>query len=228
MTRETKVKQKKGDTTKVDTTFQRMNCKGCKFADESKVGTGEPCCTYAFQLNVDNDVCRTRREETHQPVKVKKTHDIKDCRQYDQHEGCCLLYGHACSGFETCSGDFEDEPLTVKGEKGVLEHAATHKKTTKSKKTQPDAAKTSPPDKPKKTQKREKTSNYDRVDAGICPHCVDALAVTPSSMLTLDDEVAGKGDGVTHTCKKCEHVWYLNRQIHTCACRTCQKAKKKV
>jgi hypothetical protein len=69
---------------------------------------------------------------------------------------------------------------------------------------------------------QKKVSNFDNVDKGICPHCQEK---------TLEDEVAGKGEGVTRTCKKCQHTFYLNRKIRTCACRTCvtdkQKAKKK-
>lgn len=73
-----------------------------------------------------------------------------------------------------------------------------------------------------KQKKVEKTkSNFDLVAQGNCPH----------DNAKLGDEVAGRKVGITRTCKKCKHVWYLNRQIHTCACRTCvsdkQKAKKK-
>ena len=42
--------------------FQNANCKGCKFADNEKVGTGEPACQYAFRLDIENGVCKTRRE----------------------------------------------------------------------------------------------------------------------------------------------------------------------
>ncbi len=45
----------------VDIEFQEANCRGCRFADDEKVGTGEPCCTYAFQLNVVEGKCLTRR-----------------------------------------------------------------------------------------------------------------------------------------------------------------------
>ena len=61
-------------------------------------------------------------------------------------------------------------------------------------------------------------SNFDLVAQGKCPH----------DKSKLGDEVAGSKVGVTRVCSKCKHVWYLNRKIHTCACRTCQKAKKKV
>lgn len=26
--------------------LQEKNCRGCRFANQEKVGTGEPCCTY--------------------------------------------------------------------------------------------------------------------------------------------------------------------------------------
>ncbi len=42
--------------------FQATNCKGCKFADKKKVGSGKPCCQYAFGLDVQGDKCNTRRE----------------------------------------------------------------------------------------------------------------------------------------------------------------------
>jgi hypothetical protein len=42
--------------------FQEVNCRECNFADKEKVGTGEPCCTYAFQLECSGGICRTRRE----------------------------------------------------------------------------------------------------------------------------------------------------------------------
>jgi len=67
---------------------------------------------------------------------------------------------------------------------------------------------------------QKKVSNFDLVAQGKCPH----------DGAKLGDEVVGKKVGVTRVCSKCKHVWYLNRQIHTCACRTCvtskQKAKK--
>ena len=44
--------------------FQLNNCKGCYFADKPRVGTGEPCCQYAFRLDVTNKgtKCLTKRE----------------------------------------------------------------------------------------------------------------------------------------------------------------------
>jgi len=58
-------------------------------------------------------------------------------------------------------------------------------------------------------------SNFDLAAQGKCPH----------DNAGLGDEIAGGKVGVTRTCKKCHHKWYLNRKIHTCACRTCQKTK---
>jgi hypothetical protein len=75
--------------------------------------------------------------------------------------------------------------------------------------------------KTRKPQQRKKTSHFDLVDAGNCPHCQDSI------VLSLDKEVAGKGDGVTRTCKNCGHKWYLNRTIHTCKCLSCPKGKKR-
>ena len=77
----------------------------------------------------------------------------------------------------------------------------------------------------KAKEKQKKVSNFDLVARGKCPHD-DAK---------LGDEVVGRKIGITRVCSKCKHVWYLNRQIHTCACRTCvaskqndkKKAKKK-
>ena len=49
--------------------FQEANCRGCHFADELKVGTGEPCCAYPSHLHIDGKQigiqppeCLTRRE----------------------------------------------------------------------------------------------------------------------------------------------------------------------
>ena len=62
---------------------------------------------------------------------------------------------------------------------------------------------------------QDTVSNFDLVAQGKCPH--DGARV--------GDEVAGRKVGITRVCYKCKHVWYLNRQIHTCVCRTCQKTK---
>jgi hypothetical protein len=43
--------------------FQEKNCRGCKFADAKKVGTGEPCCTYWQQIEVIADKCQSRQEK---------------------------------------------------------------------------------------------------------------------------------------------------------------------
>lgn len=42
--------------------FQEANCRGCRFADAELVGTGKPCCTYAFRLDIQEGKCYTRRE----------------------------------------------------------------------------------------------------------------------------------------------------------------------
>lgn len=44
--------------------FQIRNCKGCRYADKEKIGTGEACCTFAFKLNINEDgKCLTRKDE---------------------------------------------------------------------------------------------------------------------------------------------------------------------
>jgi len=77
----------------------------------------------------------------------------------------------------------------------------------------------------KKTQKkvkktvveRKNVSNFDLVARGKCPH----------DNAKLGDEIVGRKVGITRVCSKCKHVWYLNRKIHTCACRTCVAKKQK-
>ena len=70
----------------------------------------------------------------------------------------------------------------------------------------------------KKEVERKNASNFDLVAQGKCPH----------DNSKLGDEVGGRGDRITRTCRKCQHVWYLNRNIRTYACQTCQKAKRVV
>ena len=42
--------------------WQKRNCAGCKFADEKKVGTGEGCCTFFLQYELDDEgECKTKR-----------------------------------------------------------------------------------------------------------------------------------------------------------------------
>lgn len=43
--------------------FQKANCTGCKFADKPMIGTGRPCCTYAFKLDHSGGICHTKRQE---------------------------------------------------------------------------------------------------------------------------------------------------------------------
>ena len=70
--------------------------------------------------------------------------------------------------------------------------------------------------KTKTKTKQKKVSNFDLAEQSKYPH----------DNASLGDEVACKDEGITRTCTNCQHVWYLNREIHTCACRTCQKAKR--
>jgi len=44
--------------------FREANCRGCFYADEAKVATGKPCCTYpgGFPYIEDNK-CFTRKKK---------------------------------------------------------------------------------------------------------------------------------------------------------------------
>lgn len=53
----------RADTYPTLTDFQNANCKGCKFADKPKVGTGMACCQYAFKLDHSGGICHNRREK---------------------------------------------------------------------------------------------------------------------------------------------------------------------
>jgi predicted RNA-binding Zn-ribbon protein involved in translation (DUF1610 family) len=59
-------------------------------------------------------------------------------------------------------------------------------------------------------------SKFEQVASGKCPHCGQAIKKHETN----------KGVGERHYCsnKKCAHVWYLNRVIHTCKCLTCDRA----
>lgn len=67
------------------------------------------------------------------------------------------------------------------------------------------------------TQNTKKTSNFELVASGKCPH----------DGANLGDEVAGKKVGITRTCTNCGHAWYLNHKIRTCKCATCSAIKRK-
>ena len=44
--------------------WQKRQCEGCYFADDGKVGTGQPCCTYPGYLVCDGlGHCKKRREK---------------------------------------------------------------------------------------------------------------------------------------------------------------------
>ncbi len=44
--------------------WQERNCSDCRFADKKKVGTGEACCTYYLQYEMDDEgECKTRRKK---------------------------------------------------------------------------------------------------------------------------------------------------------------------
>lgn len=43
--------------------WQKRNCAGCRFAEKKKVGTGEACCTYYLQYELDDKgECKTRKQ----------------------------------------------------------------------------------------------------------------------------------------------------------------------
>jgi len=42
--------------------WQSNNCSRCKFADQSKVGTGEPCCTYPGTIKAVGAICWQRKD----------------------------------------------------------------------------------------------------------------------------------------------------------------------
>jgi hypothetical protein len=41
--------------------FQKQNCTGCFFADDDKVGTGEPCCTKPTQIEAKEGICQSKK-----------------------------------------------------------------------------------------------------------------------------------------------------------------------
>ena len=41
--------------------FQLQNCDGCRFADEARVGTEEPCCTFPGPIQQASGICQRRR-----------------------------------------------------------------------------------------------------------------------------------------------------------------------
>lgn len=42
--------------------WQFDNCSHCKFATQSNVGTGRPCCTYPGKIDSVGGICQQRRE----------------------------------------------------------------------------------------------------------------------------------------------------------------------
>lgn len=45
--------------------FQEVNCRGCFYADEDKVGTGQACCTHPQVPQAEDARCLTRKEVQH-------------------------------------------------------------------------------------------------------------------------------------------------------------------
>lgn len=42
--------------------YQERNCRGCKFADTARIGTGKPCCTRPTMPEAVNFICQGREE----------------------------------------------------------------------------------------------------------------------------------------------------------------------
>ena len=73
------------------------------------------------------------------------------------------------------------------------------------------------PKKQSSTKSHDTKSMYELIDAGICPH----------DGAKLEKEQPSGADGAKAKCSKCAHEWYINRKIHTRACRTCQSEARK-
>ena len=43
--------------------LREANCRGCFYADEAKVATDKPCCTYPGIPHIKNDKCFTRKKK---------------------------------------------------------------------------------------------------------------------------------------------------------------------
>jgi len=63
----------------------------------------------------------------------------------------------------------------------------------------------------------KRLTNFDLVTGGTCPHDNEKLG----------DEIRGSGVGVTRTCSKCAHTWYLNTKIKACKCLSCSVERRK-
>lgn len=66
--------------------------------------------------------------------------------------------------------------------------------------------------------KKNKSSQFQQIVDGVCPHCGSTLT-TPES---------GRGIGQTRRCQrgqKCGHRWYYNTAIKTSKCLTCAQGK---
>ncbi len=44
--------------------YQLKNCKGCSFAEKSKIGTGKPCCTKPSQADSDGITCKSKKPDS--------------------------------------------------------------------------------------------------------------------------------------------------------------------
>ena len=52
--------------------FQNENCRDCRYADKPKVGTGEPCCTYAGKLESNSKLCFSWRADEETNAKFQR------------------------------------------------------------------------------------------------------------------------------------------------------------
>lgn len=110
--------------------------------------------------------------------------------------------------------------LTVKDVHNIVDaFIAKAKSDIKTAKSAPPAPKSkkAAPKKQSSTKSRDKPNMYALIDSGVCPH----------DGAKLDKEQPSGKDGAKATCSKCNHEFYINRKIHTRACRTCQSAARK-
>ena len=48
--------------------FQDRNCRGCFYADEEKVGSGQACCTYHQPIKLEKGQCVSKRNKKGSPL----------------------------------------------------------------------------------------------------------------------------------------------------------------
>lgn len=171
------------------------------------------------EASVNNAICTTFNPPNREPTKL----ELQVIGLLDEHKQARAILEQAVSK-GIINPIAVDAKAQAEAEDNNPEHVRVRKEAkkrkTRARKTIDKVVGEQPVEKKtRKPQQRKKVSNFDNVDNGICPHCQQE---------TLAKEVAGKGDGVTRTCTKCQHKWYLNRKIRTCKCLTCPKGEKKV